>query len=168
MKTSFHRIYTEDGLKLHGFLYEPDKRTSTVLAQVHGMGGSFYQPHFLDALAETLSKNNIAFSPFNNRGSGLLTNFRKSNKNVEIVRLGTSREKFEDCLLDIKAHLDFLEKQGFSNIHLCGHSLGTCKVIYYLAKTQDKRVNSVILLSPSDMLGVIRKDNKRYKKEIIM
>ncbi|GAF93099.1 unnamed protein product, partial [marine sediment metagenome] len=112
-------------------------------------------------------ENNIALSPFNNRGSGLLTDFRKSNKNVEIIRLGTAREKFEDCLFDIKAHLDFLEKQGFTNIHLCGHSLGTCKVIYYLAKTQDKRVNSVILLSPSDMLGLVRKDKERFKEEII-
>ncbi len=168
MKTSFHRIYTEDKLELHGLLYEPDKKTTTVLAQVHGMGGNFYQDSFFDALAKILPENDIAFCPFNNRGAGLITTFRrpKSNGEVEYVRFGTSKEKFEYCVLDIKAHLDFLEKQGFTNIHLCGHSLGTCKVVYYLAKTQDQRVRSLILLSPIDMLGLVRMDKKRFEEEI--
>lgn len=166
MKTSFHRIYTEDGLELHGLLYEPDEKTKTVLAQVHGMGGNFYQDNFFDALAKILPENNIAFSPFNNRGNGLITTFKKFNKDIEYIRFGVAREKFEDCLLDIKAHLDFLEKQGFSNIHLCGHSLGTCKVVFYLAKTQDKRVKSLVLLSPGDMLGLVRMNKERFEEEI--
>lgn len=166
MRTSFHRIYTEDKLELHGLLYEPDKKTTTVLAQVHGMGGNFYQDNFFDALAKILPENNIAFSPFNNRGNGLLTDFKKFNKDIEYIRFGVAREKFAYCLLDIKAHLDFLKKQGFANIHLCGHSLGACKIVYYLAKTQDQKVRSLILLSPVDMLGLVRMDKKRFEEEI--
>jgi len=167
MKASFHRIYTEDKIELHGLLYEPDSETKTVVAQVHGMGGNFYQDNFFDASAKVLSENNIAFSPFNNRGNGLITTFKKFNKDIDYIRFGTARERFKDCILDIKAHLDFLENQGFTNIHFCGHSLGASKVVYYQAKTQDKRVKSLILLSPPDLPGLVRDYYKEKFKQII-
>ena len=167
MKTLFQRITTEDGLELHGLLYEPDEGRKTVVAYVHGMAGNFYENKFLDNLAKTLTKNGIAFSPFNNRGNGHITTFiKKVNNKIDYVRIGNVHEKFEDCLIDIKAHVDFLEKQGFTNIHLCGHSLGTPKVIYYLGKSQDKRIKSLILLSPSDMLGLARDNKQRFEEEI--
>ena len=168
MKTSFHRIYTEDGLELHGFLYEPNEKSKTVVAHIHGMAGNFYENKFLDSLAKTFTENGIAFSPFNNRGNGHITSFvKKVKEKIEYVRAGNVNEKFEDCILDIKAHLDFLENQGFTTIHLCGHSLGTSKVAYYLSKTQDKRIKSLILLSPSDMLGLVREDKKRFEEDIV-
>jgi len=167
MKTSFHRIYTKDKLELHGLLYQPDRKVKTALAHVHGMARNFYENRFLDSLAKILTQNDIAFSPFNNRGNGhLITLVKKINKKFEYVKIGNAFERFKDCILDIKAHLDFLENRGFNNIHLSGHSLGTCKATYYLAKTQDKRVKSLILLSPSDMLGLVREDKKRFKKDI--
>lgn len=167
MKALIHRIQTEDGLELHGILYRLEKETKTVLAQVHGMTGNFYENKFLDNLAKTLTKNNIAFCPFNNRGSGNITTFVKEiNGKREYLRIGNANEKFEDCLLDIKAHIDFLENQGFTNIHLSGHSLGAPKVTYYLGKSQDKRIKSLILLSPADMLGLARENKERFEEEI--
>jgi len=167
MKTSFQRITTEDGLELHGLLYEPDEGSKTVVAHVPGMAGNFYENKFLDSLAKTLTKNGIAFSPFNNRGNSYITTFtKKVNDKIDCVKVGSAYEKFEDCLKDIKAHIDFLENQGFSNIHLCGHSLGTPKIVYYLGKSQDKRIKSLILLSPSDMLGLARGNKQRFEEEI--
>jgi len=167
MRTTFCRTYTKDNLELHGLLYEPDKKTKTVLAFVHGMGGNFYENKFLDSLAETLTKNNIAFSPFNNRGNSFMTDFiKKTKKGIEFVTIGSAYEKFEDCVLDIKACIDFLEKQGFTNIYLSGHSLGCPKIAYYAAKTKDKRIKSLIFISPSDMLGPVREEPKRFKQDI--
>lgn len=167
MKTSLHRIYTQDGLELHGLLYKPDFDTKTVVAHVHGMAGNFYENKFLDSLAEALTKNSVAFCPFNNRGNGHITTFvKKVNNKIDYIRVGNVYEKFEDCLIDIKAHVDFLENQGFTNIYLCGHSLGAPKVVYYLGKSQDKRIKSLILLSPADMLGLARDNKQRFEEEI--
>ena len=166
MKTTFHRIYTKDNLELHGLLYQPDKKTKAVLAWVHGMGGNFYENKFLDGLAKTLTDNKIAFCPFNNRGNSFITDFlKKTKKGYSFPVIGNAYEMFEDCVIDIKAHIDFLKKQGFTDIHLSGHSLGSPKIAYYAAKTKDKRIKSLIFISPSDMLGLVREE-KRFKEDI--
>lgn len=170
MKISFHRIYTKDNLELCGLLYQPDKRTKTVVLHIHGMGGNFYENKFLDNFAETLTDNNIAFCVFNNRGAEFIKDiFKKSKKKELFVRIGNSRERFEDCVIDIRAYIEFLKRQGFGVIHLSGHSLGCSKAAYYLGKTKDKRIKSLILISPSDMIGLVRADKEfayRYKDDI--
>ncbi len=169
MKTSLQRIYAEDGLELHGLLYKPDSDSKTVVAHVHGMAGNFYENNFLDFLAKTLTENNVAFCPFNNRGKGNMSTFvRKINDKIQYPVIGNVYEKFEECILDIKAHVDFLENQGFTNIHLMGHSLGVPKVVYYLGKSQDERIKSLILLSPADMLGLIREKKEIFNKGILI
>lgn len=167
MEISLHKIYTDDGLELSGVLYRPEKETKIAVAHVSGMAGDFYSHKYLDVIAKNLTENNIAFCPFNNRGSGYITYlFKKTNNEIKTIRFGAAEEKFEDCILDIKAHLNFLENQGFSEIHLQGHSLGAPKVAYYQVKTQDKKVKSLILLSPPDMLRLVREDEKRFKEDI--
>lgn len=167
MKTTICRTFTGDGLGIHGALYEPNQETKKVLAHVHGMAGNFYENKFLDNIAETLTKNGIAFSPFNNRGNGNMTTFSKKTDNgFRYPVIGNVYEKFEDCLIDIKTHIDFLESKGFKEIHLSGHSLGGPKTIYYLGKSQDKRIRSLLLLSPADMVG-LAKGEKEYEKKII-
>jgi pimeloyl-ACP methyl ester carboxylesterase len=170
MKISFHRICTKDNLELCGLLYESDRKTKIVLLHIHGMGGNFYENKFLDNLAKILTDNNIAFCVFNNRGAEFIKDiFKKSKKRELFVRIGNSREKFEDCVIDISAYIDFLIKQGFKIIHLAGHSLGCSKAAYYLGKTKDKRIKSLILVSPSDMIGLVKADKEfayRYKDDI--
>lgn len=168
MKTSFNRIYTSDGLELHGLLYEPDNDTKSVLVHVHGMGGNFYENKFLDFIAKKLTNEGFAFCVFNNRGCEFLKDTYRivDGKEPEMVRVGTTYEKFEDSLLDVKAFIDFVEERGFSNIHLSGHSLGCPKVAYYMAETSDSRIKSLLLLSPSDMLGLVRANKEQFEKEI--
>ena len=84
-----------------------------------------------------------------------------------IVRIGDAYEKFEESLIDIAAAIDFAHSKGFSNIHLSGHSLGAPKVAYYCANGNDTRLSSVIFLSPSDMVGLVRTDN-HYKEDMDM
>lgn len=167
MKTSIHKINTDDGIELTGCLYQPEKETKTVVAHIPGMAGDFYSHKYLDVLAKTLTENNIAFCPFNNRGSGYITYlFQKTNNEIKTVEFGAAYEKFEDCILDIKAHLNLLEGQGFTEIHLQGHSLGAPKVAYYQVKTKDKRIKSLIFLSPPDVLRLIKEDEKIFQEDI--
>lgn len=72
----------------------------------------------------------------------------------EYKRIGNFREKFEECLLDIEPWIDYIDSLGYKNTVLQGHSLGAVKVVYYLAKTSDKRISKLILASPPDMVGL--------------
>lgn len=168
MKTSLHRILTEDSLELVGLLYEPETSTKKVLVHVHGMAGNFYENKFLDYIAETLALNDTAFFTFNNRGCELVKDLVKiENQKRKIVRVGNAYEIFEDCLVDIKAVINFISRKGFSEIHLSGHSLGSPKVAYYASEEKDERLKSVIFLSPSDMIGLIKGD-KNHERNMAM
>jgi len=157
MKTSFQRMITGDSIELVGLLYEPDQPTNKILVHVHGMAGNFYENKFLDAIAQTLTNNNIAFLTFNNRGCELMKDLTKIvDGKRTIVRIGNAYERFEDSVIDIKAAIDFVSTKGFSLIHLSGHSLGAPKVAFYSAETNDPRLTSVIFLSPSDMVGLVK------------
>lgn len=168
MKTTFHRIYTEDGLELHGLLYEPDQPTESVLFHVHGMGGNFYENKFVDHLAKELTDLGIAFCVFNNRGCELIKDTYKivEGAKPEMVRVGTAYEIFKESVLDIQRFIKFAEDAGFSKIHLSGHSLGCPKTAYYISETQDERISSLLLLSPSDMLGLVRSQPEQFQKSI--
>ena len=168
MKTKFQRIYTKDGIELHGLLYSPDTVTDRVLVHVHGMGGNFYENKFLDFIADKLTSNGIAFCAFNNRGAEFIKETYQilPDKEPSIVRVGTSYEHFIDSVLDISASIDFVVQEGYKDIHLSGHSLGCPKVVYYAITTNDVRIKSLLLLSPSDMLGLVRNDTKRFEKEM--
>lgn len=165
MKTTPFRIYTKDNIELFGLLYEPETETKKVVVFVHGMSGNFYENLFLDSIASTLTSNGIAFITFNNRGCELIKDLYKvENGKRSIVRIGNAFELFDDCLLDIRAAIDFAESKSFAEIHLSGHSLGCPKIAYY-ASEGDKRLNSVLFLSPSDMVALISAD-KDYERDI--
>jgi pimeloyl-ACP methyl ester carboxylesterase len=168
MRTSFQRIYTADGLELHGLLHEPEQKTDSILVHVHGMGGNFYENKFLDFIAKELTNSGIAFCTFNNRGCEFLkeTYQTQSDGASKIVRVGTSYEVFEESVRDIESFTDFASSFGFSNIHLSGHSLGCSKVVYYMIEKNDVRIKSLLLLSPSDMLGLVRGDQDVFTKQI--
>ena len=166
MKTTLKRIHTEDGLELVGLLYEPDISTKEILVHVHGMGGNFYENRFLDSVAEVFTREGIAFFAFNNRGCESFKDLTKiSNGKKTLTRIGNAYEKFEDCLLDIKAAIDVVSKWGFESVHLSGHSLGSPKTAYYLSKTGDSRVSSLLLLSPSDMVGLVQDQPERFESD---
>lgn len=154
MNVRFLKATTKDKLILQGLLYEPDKATDKVVLHVHGMAGNFYENRFLDAMAEEFTKNGWAFLSFNNRGHDYIADFPIAGPKEKYKRIGDFREKFEECVLDIKAWIDFIYKQKYKYLVLQGHSLGCSKVVYYMAKTGDKRVKRLVLASPSDMIGI--------------
>jgi alpha-beta hydrolase superfamily lysophospholipase len=64
---------------------------------------------------------------------------------------GAEHEKFEQCILDLDAWIEFAIERGYSKIILSGHSLGTEKVVYYMNKGKHKnKVSALVLLAPAD------------------
>ncbi len=167
MMTSFRQVTTDDRLILDGLLFEPDKASGRAVLHVHGMGGNFYENRFLTAMAEHYTRAGYAFCTGNNRGHDLIADFKIDAPKEQYKRIGDSRERFEDCVLDIKSWLQFLEHNGYADIILQGHSLGTSKVIYYLTQTGDKRISRTILISPSDMVGLFE-DDKHHEENLAL
>ncbi|QQG47525.1 MAG: alpha/beta fold hydrolase [Candidatus Woesebacteria bacterium] len=154
MKTQFLRVTTKDKLILQGLLYEPDQSSKKAILHVHGMAGNFYENRFLDSMAKVFTQNGWTFWAINTRGHDIIADFPIAGEKEEFKRLGNSRERFEDSLLDIEAWTDFIASHNYKNIVLQGHSLGAVKVAYYLAKTRDQRVSKLVLISPPDMVGL--------------
>ncbi|HYL81715.1 MAG TPA: alpha/beta fold hydrolase, partial [Candidatus Acidoferrum sp.] len=123
---------TTDGVRLAGALWIPAtpdwKRPALLL--VHGYAGNFYEEW--PPLAERLAARGF---------SALALNMRDHDRTPQ-----TSR--FEDNRLDIEAGIRLLAQRGATRIALLGQSLGTNRVLFYLAETQDPRVSDLILMAP--------------------
>lgn len=165
MKTTFIRATTDDKLILQGLLCEPKKNTNKIILHIHGMAGNFYENRFLDSMAKTFTDNGWAFLSPNTRGHDYIADFPLAGAKEKYERVGNFREKFEECIYDIKSWMDCVESKGYKDVVLQGHSLGAVKVVYYLGKTNDKRVNKLVLASPPDMVGLAEAESNH--KELL-
>lgn len=72
MKQELVRMNSIDGIEMPGIIYEPETRTNTIVIEVHGLCGSFYENRFIDILAKTYTKKEISLLTFNNRGTNFV------------------------------------------------------------------------------------------------
>lgn len=154
MNAEFIRLNTEDGLVLQSLLYKPEAVSQKVYLHVHGMGGNFYENRFLDVMAERLTSAGYAFLSINTRGHDTIADFPITGEKEGYRRIGNAFEIFEECVSDIRSAMSYLETRGYTDITLCGHSLGAVKAAYYLAMTNDIRAARLVLMSPADMVGL--------------
>lgn len=153
MKGELVKTVTSDGLELAGFFI--DKKSDVAVFHSHGTSGDFYTHKFIETEGKKFSSIGISFLTANNRGHDVYADIRVDKKDkVEWTQIGGGFEKFEDCLLDIEAWLDFLTKRGVKKVILQAHSL-TQKVLYYQASKKDKRVIGQIHLSPCNDAGFV-------------
>lgn len=151
-------IVTKDKLIHQGIYFEPKKKIKRAILFVHGLTSTFYgQLALYDAILEECGEIGVGFAAFNNRGHDLIAGIKKVDPSVgkgyTRVSGGAGCEKFEECIFDIDAGIDFLVGQGYSEIILVGHSTGASKACYYAGTIRNNKVLSVILLSPvSDRL----------------
>jgi alpha-beta hydrolase superfamily lysophospholipase len=153
------RTFTEDGLEIQG-LFCPPAATNTngiALLHIHGFTGNFYEPRFVDYIAKQVVERGCAFLTVNTRGHDYLSGFiRKTDSGLTYARIGSAYELFEECIFDIKAWIDFLQRRGYSRVILEGESLGPLKTVFYMNQTQDVRVQGLVLISPVDGIGLQR------------
>ena len=145
------------------------------LVHVHGWDGNFYENRFVDHAAEACARRGIGFLTGNNRGhdyiADILTDRRSQKSDVrcqksevkkrttglDYVQVGGVYEKLADSVADIKAWVDFAVGRGAKRVILQGHSHGAIKAVHYLTTTSDPRVCGLVLLSPSDDMGIARR-----------
>ncbi|TAL47661.1 alpha/beta fold hydrolase [archaeon] len=157
------RFTTKDGMLLHGFITPASKKK--VLIYIPGFYSNFYDDFRFQHLAKELSSIGWSFFSANNRGHDAITDIPISDG--KYVEGGTAYEKFENCLDDIKGAIDFVSRNGYSEIVLIGLSTGCQKIIYYQSRTGDKRVKGIILLGAVDDYNSFRNQlGKSYGKII--
>ncbi len=156
----FLYVETADNLRLQGAYYEPGAKDLCVLF-IHGMSGNVIENYFADVLGHKLAKNGVGFLYGHNRGynhiNDIATSKLKDKGGYETKRFGATYEIFTDCLLDIDAWMEEVRRLGYRRVVLMGHSLGCNKTIYYFSQKKPDDVVGVILASPPDMIGLIKK-----------
>jgi pimeloyl-ACP methyl ester carboxylesterase len=126
------RLQTKDGVKLTGILRQPRmSKTKACVVLIHGYSGNFYSG-VMDFLPEALADRGFAT---------LAINMRDHDR-------GPKHNRFEDNRYDIMAAADKMAQLGYHPIFLYGHSMGTNRVLYYIAATQDDRIKGIILTGP--------------------
>lgn len=157
---NLHKVFfeTEDGVELSGLLHEPENKTEEVVIAIHGMQSNCIKKRD-DILAEEITKNNISYFCFNNRGHDLVNSItKKQGEKVVKVLSGSSMENIEECYYDIKAAIIKMLEKGYKKVHLQGHSLGCTKIVYTYTKMKNQneiellsKIKSIILLSMVDI-----------------
>jgi len=159
------RFKTKDGLLLHGFLFRRNGRQAVI--HIHGLGGNFYRSDLVWTLAKRYADIGYDLFSINTRGQDTIARIKTTDNRRKTI--GTAYEVFEQCVYDIAAAIDAAEKWGYKKIVLQGHSTGCQKITYYQGKKQDKRVTSLVLIAPTDDLGLTRKRlGGKYKRAITL
>lgn len=132
VRTELIELQTTDGVKLGAVLREPyPARAKAGVVMVHGYGGNFYSG-IMAFLPESLSRRGFATLALNMRDHDL----------------GPKKNLFEENLPDIIAGVDAMARRGYEALFLYGHSMGTNRVLFYMAETQDPRIDGLILTGP--------------------
>ena len=126
------KLQTEDGVSLTGILRRPRmSKTKACMVLIHGYSGNFYSG-IMDFLPEALADRGFAT---------LAVNMRDHDR-------GPKHNRFEENRFDIMSAVDKMALLGYHPIFLYGHSMGTNRVLYYIAATQDPRIKGIILTGP--------------------
>ena len=144
------KIGTKRGTLLDGVLFGTGGKADTVLISITSIHGNFYSNPFYYNIGNTLTTGDIDFIyAQTNDAFGAIRNQNVRTRREEII--GSWNERFALTDEDVAAYLDFVERQGYKHIILAGHSLGANKVIYYLSRHHDSRVEHFLLLSPANL-----------------
>ena len=157
------QVETKRGVLLNGVLFNETKSSDTVLIAITGIHGNFYSNPFYYNIGYTLNKGNIDFIyAQTNDAFGEEKVMNVKTKKLEII--GSCNEDFNYTDEDIEAYLNFAEKKNYKHIYLSGHSLGANKIIYYLSRNHDKRVEKYLLLSPANITHLLKvvTDEEKY------
>lgn len=164
-------VPTQRGVVLNGVLFrsQKERRSDTVMIAITGIHGNFYSNPFYYNIGDTLNSGDIDFiyAQTNNAFSEIPTvNVRTGKKET----IGSWNERFSYTDDDLDAYITFAQKEGYKHIILGGHSLGANKVIYYLSRNHDKRVEHFFLLSPANltymMSGVTNREKEWIKEQV--
>ena len=145
-------VATARGVVLNGVLFrsQRERTADTVMIAITGIHGNFYSNPFYYNMGDTLNGGGIDFVyAQTNDAFGQIETMNVKTGKQEII--GSWNERFSYTDEDIEAYLDFAAREGYAHVVLAGHSLGANKVIYYLSRHHDPRVEHFCLLSPANL-----------------
>ena len=164
-------VPTKRGVVLNGVLFRPqnERKADTVMIAITGIHGNFYSNPFYYNIGDILNSANIDFVyAQTNDAFGRIKTVNVITGREEII--GSWNERFSYTDEDIEAYLSFAEKEDYKHIILAGHSLGANKVIYYLSRHHDTRVEHFFFLSPANldymMSGVTDREKRIIKEQV--
>lgn len=164
-------VATKRGVVLNGVLFRPEeeRKSDTVMIAITGIHGNFYSNPFYYNIGDTLNSGGIDFIyAQTNDAFGRIMTVNVNTGKEELI--GSWNERFSYTDEDIDAYLTFAEKAGYEHIILAGHSLGVNKVIYYLSRNYDPRVEHFFFLSPANiehmMSGVTEWEKEAIRKQV--
>lgn len=130
--TELVKLKTADGISLTGVLRQHHSASNGVgIVMVHGYSGNFYSG-IMNFLPKTLADRGFVTLAINMRDHD-----RSPKKNL-----------FKENRLDIATAVQEMARRGVHPLFLHGHSMGTNRVLYYLASTHDPRISGAILSGP--------------------
>ena len=153
------KVPTKRGILLEGILYNETKNPSSILIAITGIHAKDEKNPFYDIIGFTLNKGNIDFICAHTSDAIKKTtqnNFLTGKKET----FGSFNEDFNNSEDDIEAYNKYDEKLKYKHIYLAGHSIGVNKIIYYLSKNHDRRIEKYILMSPANIIKLIEKNTK--------
>lgn len=128
----FVRFFTEDKMMLHGLLWQPAGKSRVVALYVPGMTGNFASPQEMNGFV----------TPLLEAGYAVLA------VNLRIVSPpGLVHSRFEDCVPDLAAAVQFLQSRDFTSIVLIGDSLGSARCTYFWHQQKPESVQALVLLA---------------------
>lgn len=143
------RVNTKRGLELKGAMFDADN-ADTVVIIMSGICSNIFQNDLLPVTGELLSKNGIsciighamdAFSCFS----------YSDHTSGKQKTTGVFNDDFSLAYEDVESYVKYAHSQGYKNIILAGHSLGSNKIIHYLGNTPDNFVDYFIVSAPVDL-----------------
>lgn len=143
------KVDTPRGLELKGAMWGNTAMHSVVI-MMSGICSNVFQNDLLTSTGELLSRHNTAFivgHAMDAFSCIAYSDFSTGKQNMT----GVVYDDFSVAYEDVEAYVKYAKNLGFKNIILGGHSLGSNKIINYLAYTPDNDVDYFIISAPVDL-----------------
>ena len=142
-------VQTPRGLILKGAMWG-DTSMNTVVIMMSGICSNVFQNELLPEAGKVLSENGIAFIAGQTMDAFSYISY-SNTKTGKQTTTGVVTDDFSMSYEDVESYVKYAKDLGFKKIILAGHSLGSNRVIHYLANTADDYVNNFIISAPVDL-----------------
>ena len=142
-------VQTPRGLILKGAMWG-DTSMDTVVIMMSGICSNVFQNELLPEAGKVLSENGIAFIAGQTMDAFSFISY-SNTKTGKQTTTGVVTDDFSMSYEDVESYVKYAKDLGFKKIILAGHSLGSNRVIHYLANTADDYVNNFIISAPVDL-----------------
>ena len=127
-----------------------DASMDTVVIMMSGICSNVFQNELLPEAGKVLSENGIAFIAGQTMDAFSFISY-SNTKTGKQTTTGVVTDDFSMSYEDVESYVKYAKDLGFKKIILAGHSLGSNRVIHYLANTADDYVNNFIISAPVDL-----------------